>query len=193
MWVIVGDSFSDPRHSGYAEFGVKAWPALVEQKLGVRMLNYASSGDGYAHRRQVTFSEQAAAAARDASAGKIDPHAVTRVIVYGGINDYASGTPVESVQAAAAETARSLAAAFPAALIEGYMNWYPHALDDLARTYVGAIAVGLGQGGMSLRTDSMWILENATVSDAYLVDNLHPNQLGHTLMADFFMNARGNL
>ena len=189
MWVIVGDSFSDPKHSGYARFGVRAWPELVAKRLGIEVRNFASSGDGYAHRRRTTFPEQAAAAQAAAADGSCDRRAVTRVIVYGGINDYASGEPHELVQAAAAQTARSLAVAFPNARIEGFMNWYPHELDDAARACIGAIAVGLGTSGVPLRTDSMWILENDGVRDAYLPDNLHPNQHGHDLMAAFFAQS----
>ena len=185
IWAIVGDSFSDPRHSGYVEHGITPWPALVSRRLGVEVRNFASSGDGYVHRRSVTFPEQAARAAADSA---LDRDSVERVIVYGGINDSSSGEDLGQVREQAAVTARALADAFPAARIEGFMNWYPHDFDDEARAYVGAIRDGLAEASVPLRTDSMWILENDEVEDAYLADNLHPNQHGHDLIAAFFAN-----
>ena len=185
-WVVIGDSFSDVRHSGYIEHGVRTWPEIAAERLGVNVRNFASSGDGYVHRRACTFVEQADVAASAVSAGELDPESVSRVIVYGGINDYAMEADAEQVQLAAAEIGQVLVGAFPHARVEAFFNWYPHELDDLARAYVGAVSVGFSLAGVPLRTDSMWILENDEVKDAYLPDNLHPNQRGHGLMADFF-------
>ncbi|MBQ9001783.1 MAG: SGNH/GDSL hydrolase family protein [Eggerthellaceae bacterium] len=186
VWVVVGDSFSDPAHAGYGEYGVRAWPLVLADAIGVEVRCYASSGDGYVHRRAETFPEQARRAAADAPA--LGP--VSRVVVYGGINDYSMGVDPADVGKAAAETAMVLVAAFPDAHVEGFMNWYPHELDAPARDCIAAIREGLGRAGVPLSTDSMWILENDEVGGSYLPDNLHPDQRGHNLMAAFFAMSR---
>ena len=168
-WVVIGDSFSDPAHSGYVEYGVRAWPLVIEDAGDVAVRCYASSGDGYVHRRTVTFPEQALRAAADAP--EIGP--VSRVVVFGGINDYSMGVSPAEIEEAAALTASTLVAAFPGARVEGFMNWYPHEFDAPARECVAAIRAGLGRAGVPLSTDSMWILENDEVGGSYLPDNLH--------------------
>jgi len=182
-WVVVGDSYSDPGHSGYVEHGVRSWPLLVAERTGIDVHCYASSGDGFVHVRRVSFPDQARQAAADES---YDHALVERAIVYGGINDFSMGESAETVRAAVAQTARTLIEAFPAAKVEGFMNWYPREYGVEAKAFVAAIRAGYADAGVNMRDDCMWILENDRVTDAYLDDNLHPNQHGQNLIADYF-------
>ena len=183
IWVVIGDSYSDPTLPGYVQNNVTPWPNLISQSKNVTIKNYAKAGAGYVHASGTPFPTQAVNASNDTS---YDHSKVERVIIYGGINDSSSSENIDTVYSNAISTFNTLKTAFPNADICAYFSWYPYVLSLPMQAYAARVMLAATASHVGFSFKAMTLLMNFKVTDAYLSDNIHPNQLGHNVISSFF-------
>lgn len=183
LWVIIGDSFSDTSQPSFNN-----WVKIIQNmRPNITIKNYSKSGAGYVHATNTVFPSQVQQAINDSSFTNAD---VTRVIVYGGINDIASNDPLNSVYTAAQNCANLIKQNFTNAEVGFYPNWSANVdMTAAKQQYLSYIANAINPIGYQLTLDSAFLLMNYRVTDVYQSDTIHPNQLGHGIIAAYMLNG----
>ena len=184
IWVVIGDSFSDPNLSGYISNSITVWPSIIRRN-GVNVKNYSKSGAGYVHSTGDSFVIQAMNAANDTS---YDHDKVTRVIIYGFVNDVSSSENTSTLMVNVQNMTTVLRNAFKYADIDVYPNWYVRQLSIQDQTYFGFLQLACENAHITYHQESAYLLMNYVPNNVFLSDNLHPNQLGQNIISSYFMN-----
>ncbi len=181
-WVIIGDSYSYGQTSALE--GVTMWYTYITGASGTRrnvtLHNYARAGAGFVHSTGTPFPTQATQAANDTS---YDHRKVTRVIVFGGINDIASAEPVATVQSNALTTFETLSTAFPDAEHTFYAQWYPNKLTRANKHYLNTMMQSAAYRGFTVNDELVYLLMNCNPASYYVSDGVHPNSSGMGMIA----------
>ena len=183
VWVVIGDSFTDTSQTSFNN-----WVEIIQtMRPNITIKNYARSGAGYVHATNTVFPTQAEQAVNDTSFSNSD---VNRVIVYGGINDIASSDPLSSIFTAAQNLANTIKNNFVNAEVGFYMNWSANVdMTAAKQQYFSYISNAINHIGYQLTLDSAFLLMNYRVRDVYQSDSVHPNQLGHGIIAAYMLNG----
>lgn len=183
IWVIIGDSFTDTSQTSFNN-----WVEIIQSmRPNITIKNYARSGAGYVHATNTVFPSQIQQAINDSSFSNAN---VKRVIVYGGINDIASNDPLSSVFTAAQNCANLIKNNFTHAEVGFFANWSANVdMTAAKQQYFSYIANAINPIGYQLTLDSAFLLMNYRVSDVFQSDTIHPNQLGHGIIAAYMLNG----
>jgi hypothetical protein len=172
--LVLGDSWSDP---AYANLGSKVWPQLVAARLGLKVVNGARAGAGYARPSpagSAIFPHQVVeSAAGDASV----------VVCFGSINDRTY--PYEATRGSALVTFRLLQRMSPDAvlIVIGPQGYGPDAPSAAILATRDAVQDAAGQASVHRFVDATgWFVGRGELMD----DNTpaHPTAAGHVYLAD---------
>lgn len=181
-WVLIGDSYSDPNTAALA--GVTMWYTMVlgatVPRRNVVLHNYAKAGAGFIHSTGTPFPTQASQAAADTS---FDHNKVTRVIVYGGINDISTSENITDCYNAALTTFQTLSEAFKNAEHTFYNQFWPHVMNRSVRDYLNRWANAASYRGFCVNNDLVFAFMNVNAANYFQNDLVHPNNSGMGLIA----------
>lgn len=182
--MVFGDSWS---------YGSDSWVGKLTAK-GFNMLNFAVSGSGFSISNNM--SSQIETAKRNAHSAN-----ARLAIAFGGVNDFRNGVDMSSMSSAVNSFISAFKTAFPNVNLvvvltnvgimttmdtiptdgakpesyAGYMPWLTEVSNNVRYT-----------SGVSLVTDAcFWLMSllNGDWANLYTSDLLHPNDLGHTVIA----------
>lgn len=182
--LLFGDSWTDPDRS--AEGTGTKWYVYVCKELQLEPLNYAKWGDTFGSR----FNAQLTRAKNEISDDvKAD---ITDVVIYGGVNNITSGDGGGTIASLASNFVASVYEWIPTARItiatpnspkfgSSYMT-KAHAHESFVYKYFLPLAI-------TVPCNIVYAYYWTFGFDAYISDNIHPNEYGNKLIAGRMLQA----
>ena len=187
--LFIGDSYTyGTGASDHGQGDTKRYSSILANALEATEFNYAIGATGFCDTGNVngTFKQQVINAANGMTQEEKDNTHL--VIIAGGVNDYREGATFSASQMESGANAAALNAKnnFPNALILVVpMLYMGHSANARLWNFENAIINGVG--GISLVKNTTFIRGawtwNYGLASHYTSDNLHPNDLGHKVIA----------
>lgn len=172
--LLIGDSFTAGSLSNWSSYLDSSYTLLNYAKNGSSFINPGSGGANFLQQLQ------------NAKADGVKGSELFKILIYGGVNDLATGNTVNDVSTAISGCASYIKQNFPEAdytIVLGNIGRSSLSAYDAAIPYFYALYQNAKALAIPVESAVEWLVPWNTT--AYQADNLHPNTTGQRIIASY--------